>query len=86
MIIRLVIIKIKYNTMKRIIVFTLFLFFPLFIFSQEILTGMIMDKNNPKDNLGVYGANVFWLNTSIGATTDEKGWFKIPYKKTTRNL
>ena len=72
--------------MKRIIVFTLFLFFPLFIFSQEILTGMIMDKNNPKDNLGVYGANVFWLNTSIGATTDEKGWFKIPYQKNYNKL
>ena len=86
MIIRLVIIKIKYNTMKRITVFTLFLFFPLFIFSQEILTGMIMDKNNPKDNLGVYGANVFWLNTSIGATTDEKGWFKIPYQKNYKKL
>ena len=86
MIIRLVIINIKYNTMKRIIVFTLFLFFPLFIFSQEILTGMIMDKNNPKDNLGVYGANVFWLNTSIGATTDEKGWFKIPYQKNYKKL
>lgn len=72
--------------MKRIIVFILFLFFPLFIFSQEILTGMIMDKNNTKDNLGVYGANVFWLNTSIGATTDEKGWFKIPYQKNYKKL
>lgn len=45
-----------------------------------------MDKNNPKDNLGVYGANVFWLNTSIGATTDEKGWFKIPYQKNDNKL
>jgi len=86
MIIRLVIIKIKYNTMKRIIVFTLFLFFPLFIFSQEKLTGMIMDKNNPKDNLGVFGANVYWLNTSIGATTNEKGWFTIPYNKSYKKL
>lgn len=83
---RLIIIKVKYNTMKRIIAFTLFLFLPLFIFSQETLTGMIMDKNNPKDNLGVYGANVFWLNTSVGATTDEKGWFKIPYNKNYKKL
>ena len=45
-----------------------------------------MDKNNTKDNLGVYGANVFWLNTSIGATTDEKGWFKIPYQKNYKKL
>lgn len=83
---RLIIIKVKYNTMKRIIAFTLFLFLPFFIFSQETLTGMIMDKNNPKDNLGVYGANVFWLNTSVGATTDEKGWFKIPYNKNYKKL
>ena len=45
-----------------------------------------MDKNNPKDNLGVYGASVFWLNTSTGATTDEKGWFKIPYQKNYKKL
>ena len=46
-------------------------------FSQEKLKGMIMDKNNPKDNLGVLGANVYWLNTSIGASyfksLNEKG-------------
>jgi len=72
--------------MKRIIVITIFLFLPLLSFSQEILTGMIMDKNNPKDNLGVFGANIFWLNTSVGATTDEKGWFKIPYKKNYNKL
>lgn len=45
-----------------------------------------MDKNNPKDNLGVFGANVFWLNTSVGATTDEKGWFQIPYQKNYKKL
>jgi outer membrane receptor for ferrienterochelin and colicin len=72
--------------MKRIIVVTILLFLPLFLFSQETLTGMIMDKNNPKDNLGVFGANIFWLNTSVGATTDEKGWFKIPYKKNYKKL
>jgi len=58
----------------------------LFLFSQETLTGMIMDKNNPKDNLGVFGANVYWLNNSIGATTNEKGWFTIPYKKSYKKL
>ena len=67
--------------MKKNSIIIIFLVLPLLSFSQEILTGMIMDKNNPKDNLGVFGANIFWLNTSVGATTDEKGWFKIPYKK-----
>ena len=83
---RLVIIKIKLNPMKKNSIIIIFLVLPLFLFSQETLTGMIMDKNNPKDNLGVFGANVYWLNTSIGATTNEKGWFTIPYKKSYKKL
>ena len=86
MVSRLVIIKIKLNPMKKNSIIIIFLVLPLFLFSQETLTGMIMDKNNPKDNLGVFGANVYWLNTSIGATTDEKGWFQIPYQKNYRKL
>ena len=83
---RLVIIKIKLNPMKKNSIIIIFLVLPLFLFSQETLTGMIMDKNNPKDNLGVFGANVYWLNNSIGATTNEKGWFTIPYKKSYKKL
>lgn len=45
-----------------------------------------MDKQNPKDNLGVSGATVNWLNTNIGAITNEKGWFTIPYKKEYKKL
>ncbi|MCH3881926.1 MULTISPECIES: TonB-dependent receptor [Tenacibaculum] len=59
---------------------------PFLSFSQQELRGMIMDKTNPKDNLGVFGANVYWLNTTVGATTDEKGWFKIPYKSSYKKL
>ena len=29
-----------------------------------------MDKNNPKDNLGVEGVSVHWLNTNVGTTTN----------------
>lgn len=83
---RLVIIKIKLNPMKKNSIIIIFLVLPLFLSSQEKLTGMIMDKNNPKDNLGVFGANVYWLNTSIGATTNEKGWFTIPYNKSYKKL
>ena len=72
--------------MKKNNILTIFLLLPLFLFSQETLTGMIMDKNNSKDNLGVFGANVYWLNTSTGATTNEKGWFTIPYKKSYKKL
>jgi outer membrane receptor for ferrienterochelin and colicin len=45
-----------------------------------------MDQQNPKDNLGVAGATVNWLDTNIGAITDEKGKFTIPYKKEYKNL
>ena len=71
--------------MKKIII-SILLLIPILSFSQQQLKGMIMDKENPKDNLGVYGANVYWLGTSVGAVTNEKGWFTIPYKKEYKKL
>ncbi len=71
--------------MKKYIVCFIMLI-PFLSFSQETFKGMIMDQNNPKDNLGVFGANVYWLNTSVGATTNEKGWFTIPYKSSYKKL
>jgi outer membrane receptor for ferrienterochelin and colicin len=71
--------------MKKYII-GLMMLIPFLSFSQETFKGMIMDKNNPKDNLGVFGANVYWLNTSVGATTNEKGWFTIPYKSSYKKL
>ncbi len=56
------------------------------IVAQQTFKGMIMDKANPKDNLGVFGANVHWLDTKVGTTTNEKGWFEIPYKKEYKKL
>ncbi|MDB0614524.1 TonB-dependent receptor [Tenacibaculum dicentrarchi] len=55
-------------------------------FSQSEFKGMIMDKNNQKNNLGVYGASVHWLDTNVGVTTNEKGWFTIPYKTEYKKL
>ena len=66
--------------MKKYILSSILLFIPFIIFSQTTLKGMIMDKNNPKDNLGISGASVHWLDTNIGAVTNEKGWFTILYK------
>ena len=36
-----------------------------------------MDRNNPKDNLGVADVTVHWLNTNVSAITNKKGWFTI---------
>ena len=66
--------------MKKYFISSVLLLLPLLSFSQKEFRGMIMDQNNPKDQLGVYGVNVRWLDTNIGTTTNEKGWFSIPFK------
>tara|TARA_B110000003_G_scaffold208536_1_gene207436 strand:- start:47123 stop:49366 length:2244 start_codon:yes stop_codon:yes gene_type:complete len=72
--------------MKKNSIGLFLLLIPFLSFSQETFQGMIMDNNNPKDKLGVYGANIYWLNTSVGTITNEKGWFTIPYKKSYKKL
>ncbi len=72
--------------MKNKFLISICLLVPSMLFAQEVLTGTIKDKNNPKKNSGIFGANVYWLHTSVGATTDQKGEFKIPYKKEYKKL
>lgn len=71
--------------MKKIIV-SLCLLIPVLSFAQKDLKGIIMDKEDLKDTIGVYGANVYWLGTSLGTVTDEKGRFQIPYKTEYKRL
>ncbi len=52
---------------------------PLCIFSQEKISGTITEDLNNKE-VPLSGANVFWLNTSVGTVTDFDGNFEIPYK------
>lgn len=70
----------------KIHIIGMFILMSTISFSQEKFKGMIMDKNGSKDNLGIYGASVYWLNTNIGTTTNEKGWFTIPYKSEYKKL
>ncbi|WOC39376.1 TonB-dependent receptor domain-containing protein [Polaribacter sp. HL-MS24] len=72
--------------MKKYFTGSILMLLPLMLFSQKEFRGMIMDQNNPKDQLGVYGVNVRWLDTNVGTTTNEKGWFSIPYKSTYTKL
>ncbi len=39
-----------------------------------------MEANNANTNIGLAGANVFWLNTEVGTVTDIDGNFTISYK------
>lgn len=48
--------------------------------SQNKINGTILEANEKNEPIGLPGANVFWLNTSVGAVTDIDGKFSIPYK------
>ena len=65
--------------MKHIIY--ILLLFPALLFSQGELKGVIMEANEKDDQIPLPGANVYWLGTTIGASTDIDGVFTIPYKK-----
>ena len=58
---------------------------PVFLFSQEKLSGVIYEDNPDTKKTGLAGANVYWLGYSVGVVTDINGKFKIPYKKEYNN-
>ena len=53
---------------------------PLVMSAQDKLTGVILEANPERKHLELPGANVYWLNTTIGAVTDIDGKFTIPYQ------
>ena len=72
------------NKMKNILYIILML--PLIMSSQEKINGMIMEANDKNEHIGLPGANVYWLNTTIGTVTDIDGKFTIAYKKENTKL
>ena len=53
-----------------------------FLYSQETLKGIVLDENNQP----LFGANVFWFNTSVGTITDENGTFALKKSSETNSL
>ena len=66
--------------MKKLILLVLVIL-PVFSFSQSEIIGMIMEANKDNKHLALPGANVYWLETTVGVVTDIDGKFTIPYKK-----
>ncbi|MEP5338089.1 MAG: TonB-dependent receptor [Algibacter sp.] len=62
------------------------LLFPILLLSQENVSGIIVEADEKNSPIGLAGANVYWLNTSIGVVTNIDGEFKIPYEKTNTQL
>ncbi|MEO1010239.1 MAG: carboxypeptidase-like regulatory domain-containing protein [Bacteroidota bacterium] len=52
-----------------------------FGFSQEEVTGRIMEANPENEHKGLSGANVYWMDSQIGTVTNTEGLFRIPYTK-----
>lgn len=69
--------------MKNLLFITFLL--PLCIFSQEKITGHITENVDNKE-VPLGGANVYWLNTSVGTVTDFDGNFEISYKPEYKKL
>src|SRR5210317_751126 len=59
---------------------------PIVIWSQDTISGMVMEANGKNEHIGLAGANVFWLNTSVGTVTDIDGKFTISYSKDYKKL
>ena len=57
----------------------LIILFPFFLFSQNEIKGFVMEQNSKNIRVPLPGANVFWLNTNVGAMTSDDGSFKLPY-------
>lgn len=63
------------------------LLLPAVLFAQQKeLKGMVMVKTSDDKISGLPAASVHWQNTAIGTTTNDKGWFTIPFTAQTNKL
>ena len=59
---------------------------PLFLFSQKEIKGIVMEQNSNNERVPLLGANVFWLNTTLGTMTADDGTFTVPYDTSYKKL
>lgn len=64
--------------MKQLIYIIIWL--PSFVIAQSEIKGMVMEANEGNEHIPLPGANVYWLDTSVGTVTDIDGRFVIPYE------
>jgi len=64
----------------------LIILLPLFLFSQKEIKGIVMEQNSNNERVPLLGANVFWLNTTLGTMTADDGTFTVPYDTSYKKL
>ena len=57
------------------------LLLPVLAMAQDHISGMIMEANSENKHIPLPGANLVWLNTTVGTVTDFDGKFELPYKE-----
>ncbi|NNM22756.1 MAG: TonB-dependent receptor [Flavobacteriaceae bacterium] len=72
--------------MLGIVCLLLVVLMPASAFGQQQLNGRILDGGSTTEASPMEGANVFWLNSSIGTITDFDGEFSIPYEEAYNQL
>lgn len=72
--------------MKLNITIIMVLLFSSSLFSQEELKGQVFELSSSNKEEPLPGANVYWLNTSVGGMTDMDGKFSIPYNQDYKTL
>lgn len=70
--------------MKTFLSIISFLFAFYTLSAQHYIDGIIYESSKNEDPL--LGVNVYWLNTSVGTTTNEDGAFRLPYKNKYQQL
>ncbi|WP_191858047.1 TonB-dependent receptor [Hanstruepera ponticola] len=70
--------------MKRILIIMLLL--PFLSISQTEISGEIVEVNAENKEVPLPGANVYWLNSTVGDVTDFDGKFTIPYQSDYKKL
>ncbi len=62
--------------MRTLLIFGTLLIIPFLNFAQKV-DGHISEKDENGNISRLIGANVFWLGTTVGVTTDDEGYFNI---------
>ena len=57
---------------------------PCTLLAQDTISGKIIE--NTENALPLPGANVYWLNTNVGAVTNFDGEFELSYKPEYKKL
>ena len=73
-----ILLNLQIKQMKKYLIIN-FTLLSLILHAQDQLKGIVLESINGKE-IPLQGANVYWLDSSVGTITAEDGTFTLPYK------